>query len=240
MKIVVLAGGKVDETLRAQTGVEWRSELPYKGKGLLDHVLDALRPMGEVVVVGGPQRDDVTWTPGGDRFFDSFARGVAMGGEGQFLMASADIPFLTQEAVEDFIEHSRAFGATLSYPIVRVKDMEARFGGMARTSLKLKEGEFTGGNLFLVEGDMMRAVMPKMEAAYAARKNVLKLGQLLGLPTLAAILATKLLPGSVSVNRLETCIGKALGAPVKAIISEHPEIAADIDSSEHFAWLQTL
>jgi hypothetical protein len=86
----------------------------------------------------------------------------------------------------------------------------------------------------------MREVMPRMQAAYEARKNVVQLGRLLGAPTLLAILLAKVAPGLVSIGTLERRVGQSLGAPVKALISEFPEIAADIDSSDHFAWLQTL
>jgi len=240
MKIVVLANGKLSADLAAQTGLTWRSELPFRGRTFIDLVIEALRPIGEVVVVGGPDRTDVSHLPGGETFFESFSRGVSAGGEGKFMMASADLPFLSEESVRAFMQASESAGGAICYSIVNLKTMEHRYGGMHRTSMKLKEGEFTGGNLFYVDSAMMEKVMPRMEAAYQARKNVLKLGALLGLPTLVTIIASKLIPGSVSVTTLENRVGNALGAPVRAIISEYPEIAADIDSSEHFAWLNTL
>lgn len=240
MKLIILAGGKLDEAFAAQTGLEWRCDLKFQDESFLDIGIRCLRPFGEVVVVGGPRRDDVEWHEGGERFFDSFSRGVAAGGMGTFLMASADLPFLTSEAVSDFIEICQKDPAAIHYPIVNLETMGPRFGGMKRTSLRLREGEFTGGNLFFVDGAVMRKVMPRMEAAYQARKNVLKLGGLLGMPTLLAIIAAKVVPGSVSIRRLEQLVGESLGAPVRAIVSTFPEIAADIDSSEHFAWLQSL
>ncbi len=240
MKIVVLANGKLSPELATETGLTWRSELPFRGKTFIDLVIEALRPIGEVVVVGGPERSDVTHLPGGDTFFASFSRGVTAGGEGKFMMASADLPFLTEESVRSFIQASEAAGGAICYPIVNLKTMEHKYGGMKRTSMRLKEGEFTGGNLFYVDSAMMNLVMPRMEAAYQARKNVLKLGALLGLPTLLTIVASRLVPGSVSIAALEKRVGNALGAPVRAIVSDFPEIAADIDSSEHFAWLNTL
>ena len=240
MRLIVLAGGKLDAELSAKTGLEWRAELPFKGETFVDIVIRELRPFGEVVVVGGPRRKDVEWLEGGERFFDSFSKGVGAGGEGTFLMASVDLPFLTSESVSDFIDTCRMDHAAIHYPIVDLKSMGPKFGEMKRTSLRLKEGEFTGGNLFYVDGLTMRKVMPRMEAAYQARKNVMKLGSLLGMQTLLAIIAAKVVPGSVSISRLEHLVGQSLGAPVRAVISKFPEIAADIDSSDHFAWLQTL
>ncbi len=237
---MILAGGKLDADLQQLTGLTWRADLPFKGRPFVDIVVDAIRPVGDVVVIGGPERTDVEWRPGGERFFDSFVRGIDAGGEGQFLMASADLPFLTQASVEDFHSKCQDIKAAVIYSIVNVTEMDRVYPGMARTTMRLKEGTFTGGNLFCVNGTTMREVMPRMQAAYEARKNVVQLGRLLGAPTLLAILLAKVAPGLVSIGTLERRVGQSLGAPVKALISEFPEIAADIDSSDHFAWLQSL
>ncbi len=237
MKAIILAGGLLDESLAKETGRQWRCELPYKGRQFLDIVLDAMP--GEVTVIGGPPRHDVEWQEGGDRFIESFARGVQAGGQGRFLMASADLPFLTRESVMSFVGEDDQSSA-IQYPIVEMGTMRGAYGNMPRTTLKLREGEFTGGNLFLLDGQAMEAILPRMQQAYEARKNVLKLGRLLGFPTLLSLVQTKVFPGTVGIPQLETHVGKALRAKVRAVISTYPELAADIDSPEHFAWLKTL
>lgn len=233
MKSIILAGGRLDPVLAQQTGLAWRSELPFKGRTFLEIVREALP--GDIIVVGGAHAD----IPAGERFIESFARGVEAGGSGRFLMASADLPFLNKACVEGFIAHDDRESAII-YPIVELQKMDTKYPGMARTSLRLKEGEFTGGNLFLVDGEAMKSILPRMQKAYEARKNVLKLGQLLGFPTLLTLVKAKALPGSVSVSTLELRVGRALQTKVRAVISDYPELAADIDTLEHFAWLQSL
>jgi hypothetical protein len=62
----------------------------------------------------------------------------------------------------------------------------------------------------------------------------------LGFSTFLVVLRARFFPKWSPICGIEKVVGKALGAPVKAIICEHPEIAADIDNSRHFAWLKTL
>lgn len=237
MKAVILAGGRLDPDLAKETGLTWRSELPHRAREFLDIVIDAMP--GEVAIVGGPKRDDHDWREGGDRFIESFARGVEAGGEGRFLMASADLPFLTKVAINTLLEQDDGT-STIQYPIVNMARMNAAYPNMPRTKLRLKEGEFTGGNVFIVDGKGMETLLPIMQRAYEARKNVLKLGQILGFPTLLALVKTKLMPGSVAIPDLEARVGHALKTRVRAIISESPELAADVDTLEHFLWLKTL
>lgn len=240
MKVVILAGGRTDDQLRRETGIEWRCELPFQSKTFLEIGLQALQGYGDITVVGGPPRDDVHWEPGGESFFESFLQGMRAGGAEPFLLSSCDLPFLTAESVGDFLERTRERNAALHYPIVSLEATQARFPGMSRTSLKLKEGAFTGGNVFLIHGERVRPVIPLMERAYAARKSPIQLAAILGLPTLIQVAMVKLLPGSVSIPALERTIGRALKLDVAAVVSPYPEIATDIDSTEQYAWVQTL
>ncbi|MBL8061194.1 MAG: nucleotidyltransferase family protein [Chthonomonas sp.] len=237
MKAVILAGGRLDPDLAKETGLTWRSELPYQNQTFLDIVIEAMP--GEVAIVGGPRRDDHDWREGGERFIQSFARGIEAGGKGRFLMASADLPFLTKETIKTLLNQDDGV-STIQYPIVEMSRMNAAFPNMPRTKLKLKEGEFTGGNVFIVDGKGMETLLPIMQQAYDARKNVLKLGKILGFPTLLALVRAKLIPGSVAIPELEAKVGRALKTKVRAIISESPELAADVDTLEHFLWLKTL
>jgi len=237
MDVVLLAGGKLGPEFADVTQETLRALLPFEGRAMVDHVLDAVRHVGDVVLVGPVDRPGVRCIPAGEQFIHSLSAGLAEVRTDQFLMATTDLCFLTREAVDDFLARCES-GALLNYPVVPMDAAEARFPGMKRTTLKLKEGEFTGGNIAVVNTAMMRAALPKMEQAYEARKSVLKLGQIVGFKTLVTLVVGKLIPGSVSLLQLEQQISRALGGKVRGIQTPFAEIGADVDTLEQFLALE--
>ena len=72
--------------------------------------------------------------------------------------------------------------AEIYYPIVDVKFFDAKFPGGKRTTQQLKEGTFTGGNVFIVCPDSVLKNKPRIEAVIRDRKSPAKLVMLFGLP----------------------------------------------------------
>jgi CTP:molybdopterin cytidylyltransferase MocA len=88
--------------------------------------------------------------PGGETLVDTLLNGVAAlaPDETRLLVATADIPFLTPDAVRDLLQRADAIGGTdFAYPIVEAARCREQFPEMKRTTLKIKEGEFTGAIL---------------------------------------------------------------------------------------------
>ncbi|MES2461822.1 MAG: hypothetical protein V4671_14655, partial [Armatimonadota bacterium] len=94
--------------------------------------------------------------------------------ETRLLVATADVPFLTPEAVTDLLQRADAMGgnADFGYPIVEAARCRERFPEMKRTTLRIKEGEFTGGNLVLLNPAFLREHQQVIRDAYARRKDV--------------------------------------------------------------------
>lgn len=233
MDIVVLAGGKTSPEMEQLTGVKCRAELPYQGRRMVDIVLDAVRHLGTPIVVGEVEIEGAQQVPSGDRFVQSLANGLERVQSQAFLLVTSDLPFLTSAAVDHFLEHADP-SALLTYPIIPMKEAEKLFPDMPRTTYKLREGTFTGGNIALLNTSLIRAQIPRMEEAYANRKSVLKLGKMLGPMTLLTLLIGKLVPKSVTIGGLERAIGKALGGPVKAVVTPFAGVGCDIDNAEQY------
>ena len=96
------------------------------------------------------------------------------------LVVTSDIPFLTASAVEDFVEQALASEADFCYPIIPIAVCLAKFPQMQRTTLKVQEGTFTGGNLMLLNPAVVTEHRETILRAYAARKRPLQLGGMLG------------------------------------------------------------
>ena len=242
---VVLAGGKAKPDLVALTGQTVRALATVNGKTLLRHVVDAMRAAencGPITVVGNvPPSDDYACLPDGGGFVENIFAGLNAYVDAPFvLISTSDLPFLTGESVADFIrgaaELANTSGAGMIYSIVSVARCYERFPGIKRTARKLREGEFTGGNLVLARPQFMLEQRPHLAAAYAARKSPLRLAGIMGWDTIGRLLVSQLIaPGLLTLPYLEGRASRVLGGPVRAFLSDYPEVATDLDRPSDFA-----
>ena len=236
---MILAGGKCEPALAEETMVEYRAQVPYLGRSMVEIVLAAVEPLGDPILVGGPEGMHQRQIEGGASFVESMKRGLAEVKTETFLLVTVDLPCLTTAAVEDFLNRCDP-SVALNYPIISVQDCEREFPGMKRTTLKLKEGEFTGGNLGMMRTDLMHKALPILEKAYGYRKSPVKLAGLVGFGTLGRILLAKFAPSSLDIPTLEKKVGSFLGVQVKAIVIPFAEIGADIDNLSQYKSLIAL
>jgi len=234
---VILAGGRLGPEWKAGSDLTFRSELPIRDRRMVDVVIEAVAAWGQPVIVGGPPA--LATVEAGASFIESLSRGLSQVTTEQFLLVTADLPFLTAEAVAGFLDGCDA-EAMLNYPIIPVDRCEAAYPGMPRTTLKLAEGRFTGGNMSLMRTDLMRRELPKMEEAYALRKRPLALAAMVGYGTLARVLLGQWMPALVPIRSLEAAVTRMLGAQVRGIVVDSPAIGADIDTPEQYAQAQKL
>ncbi len=238
---LVLAGGRCPPDLQLAAGVEKRAHLPFRGRLLIDWVLDALTGsacIGEIVVVGDlPARDSYVLAPEGDTFLESIRNGLEKVSGENVLLVSGDIPFLTVQAVEQFCEEAVASGADMCYAIVPREVCQAEFPTVKRTYVKLREGVFTGGNIVYGRVEFFRSNWERLQAAYGARKKPIKLASIMGFGTLLRFGIGQLLPYVFPLRSAEKAVSRLLGGRVQAIISPHSGVGTDIDSMEHWAAL---
>lgn len=235
---VVLGGGGGDALSRA-AGVPAKALVPFHGRPLASYVLGAVQGssrVGQVVYVGEAtpeitsQADRVL--PAKDTFLGSFSAGVeaalTLAPDSPVLVLSADLPWLTGVALDDFVSTAEASGAALTYPIIRREVALAQFPGQARTFVKLKDGHFTGGNVMLLAAEAVPVLLPFIERAYQGRKNPLALARLFGLDFII-----RLALGRLEVAAVEARAAHILGVRVKALPTPHAGIGADVDKPEH-------
>jgi hypothetical protein len=129
------------------------------------------------------------------------------------------MPDVTTEDLTDVVART-PIDAEIAYPIIPLAACEAKYPGVARTSLRLREGTFTGGNVAVMHTESMRRSMAQMELAYVARKSPVKLAAILGFGTL-----------------LRVILGRA--APQTLPITHAAALGTDMDKPEQYAaWLK--
>lgn len=234
---VLLCGGKVPASLVSYC--RHRALLRVNGQLLLSSLLNTLQNTpqisGCVVVAPEDALSELTelpaiLSPAGDKLVETMRSGVQALSElplTHILFVTGDIPLVTSQGMQVFLDDCFASEAALCYPIIPRQACEARFPGSYRTYVKIRDGVFTGGNAILCSCENLSAIYEIVEALYVARKNPLQLAKILGWSTVA-----RMLTGQLTLSYLEKVASRLINAPVRAIITSHAEIGFDVDKED--------
>ncbi|MBC8450010.1 MAG: nucleotidyltransferase family protein [Chloroflexi bacterium] len=242
---LILAGApETPDPLAVAEGVPRKVLMDVGGRPMLRWVLQALRAsgrLGHLIVLGGEPQDiagiagpaECLPVQGGllDKVLAGLQRVVALHPQAEWaLFACGDVPLLTPEAVNWFIDACLAEEADLYYPVVEQAVMEGDFPGSARTYVSLREGRFCGGDAVLVRVHVALARQDLLRELMERRKSPLRQARLVGIVPLLKLLSRRL-----SIAEAERIGGRALGVRGKAIISSYAELAMDVDKPHHLA-----
>ncbi len=243
MKAVVLAGSAENE-LTVQEKVNNKSFIKLGEKTVIGYVLDALTQVKDIteILVVGPPKDleklqefySFTIVPEEgsitDNIYAPYKAGLL---KGYFLLVTGDIPLLTVKCVEDFISQCRPYTFDFYYSIIAKEVSEEKYPSIKRTYVPLKEGTFTGGNIFLGRAEILKETLPRAEALIDLRKSPVKIIMKLGVPFLI-----KFFLKSLTIKDLVKRLEDILGIEGKAVITEYPEIGTDLDKSRDLAFFR--
>jgi len=243
---VVLAGGAPDAVAALSPGVPNKCFLPVAGQTLVGRTLAALRSVPEIgrIVAVAPASarendalrlaDEVR--PDGARIAESLRSGLAGSAPGELvLVSSADLPVLTRAALEEFLDLAQRSSADLVYACVERETHVARFPGVPHTWAHLREGTFCGGGCLALRPRVFPALERFLDRLGSARKNPLALASIFGYDVLARYALRAL-----SIPAAERRASRLLGAPVRAAVCTHPEIAVNVDRPSDVALAECI
>ncbi len=238
---VVLAGSspKESDPLAGYTLGRPKGLLPIAGRPMMAYVVEALagsRYIQNIIVVGLPPEDrpplpvPVTHLPPHGDLFSNAEAGInhAMSMNPDLdgiVVSSADIPLLTPDIVDRFIEDCLRTDHDVYYGVVERSVMEGRFPTSRRSYVHLREGDFAGGDMILVRPGAMRANRDLWRQVAEARKSALSQARILGgiWPVL------RLLARRMSLAEAERRASRALNVRGRAVICRDPEVGMDVD-----------
>jgi GTP:adenosylcobinamide-phosphate guanylyltransferase len=142
----------------------------------------------------------------------------------EMLLVTSDIPMITVEAIEDFIDRSRLQNVDLCYSIVEKKVNDEKYPGVKRTYARLWDGQFTGGNVFYFNPEIKDKCRSFVDNMLKYRKNPAKMARILGF-----IFLIRLALGILTIKAIQKKCEKLLGIKCAAVISPYPEISNDVD-----------
>jgi len=231
---IILAGKSENQLIGERT----KGLIDIKGKPMISYVMDALKESGminKILIIGDhgdlsrmvvPHEVEVIDDRGS--ILDNVITSVEyFNKDHRILIVTCDIPFLTVEAVNDFVEKSLKSHADICYPIIEKNVCESKYPLAKRTYAKLKEGTFTGGNMILLNPKVLDRCIPKAKDMINYRKNPMKMSRVLGVSFLL-----KLSMGILTIGSVEKRVEKLLGIKPKAIITQYAEIGNDVDKPE--------
>lgn len=243
---VLLAGSPNNGPLQDVSTSRYEATIPMGGRPMFSFVLDALRGsdrIGQIVIVGPPELEryinhpDTRLVPMMQGLMDNIAEGFAALGmpDAPVLVATSDIPLLTVAALDDFLTQCGTMEADIYYPVVSEQTVSQVFPGVKRTYVRLKDGQFTGGNISIFRPSVFAQCRAKGEEFTLYRKKPLKLAMVVGSGFLVRFVV-----GALSLADAEEKITGLVGVRGRVIVSEYPEIAVDVDKPSDYHLVKSL
>ncbi|TDX51271.1 NTP transferase domain-containing protein [Orenia marismortui] len=238
---IVLAGAKNNGDLSKISKEKYEALIEINGKKMIKYLLDTLDDTDLIdnIIVVGPEemsKEKIDkFIPCQNSLLGNIKLGLQTAKSPYSLIFTADIPLITVEAIHQFLAKCDGDKAAFYYPVIRKEFMEISFPNSKRTYCTLEEGVFTGGNIFLVNNEVLLRQEDILSKILNWRKKPWKLAYLLGFKFII-----KLLSGNLSINLIEEEIYKLTGYTGKAIILDYPEVGFDIDKPEHFNLIEEL
>lgn len=241
---VILAGGReTGELNKFIKDSDLKPLIDIRGKTVLEMVLDSVVEVEEfslILITGPPElKEHVDFNMDNRIRFVENRGSVVDGMKSAYdysedgaepIFFTSDIPLITTMNIKSFIERINHSEADAIYLFVPKNSFEREFKEPGRTFFKLKEGEFSGGDMGYVSKFAFQQAIPVLENLHERRKNTGMLVKLLGLKYSIKFVIKKL-----SIIEIEARIKKILGINVKFMIFDDPRVAMDIDKTKHLS-----
>lgn len=240
MDCIIIAGGIAgpEDPLYPYTQGKPKALLDINGRTMLERVVDALenaRYVDEIVVVGLGSDLGMRFPRPVHHLPDQGSLvGNAIAGiqwlmqhkpdTDRVLLCSADIPAITGELIDKFIEMCRPFDKAVYYTFITQEVMEARFPTSKRTYVKLTDASIAGGDVVLAQADLAESHHELWVALSNARKHAWQIARIVGLR-----LMIKLLLRRLSIADIEATGQRIIGRPIKVILCPYAELGMDVD-----------
>jgi len=242
MDAVLLAGGGKCPADDSLCPGQYRALLDIDGKPMMQYIIDALQQSGKIekiYIVGNKEayeplfsgKENIKLLPDNGGIVANVAAGMEKCTPGFVLLATIDIPLITGETVNKFIDECLLTPEyRFFYPIIEQSVNEKAFPDTKRTYFRMKEGNYTGGNIVLIHTDLLTTHRAKFEDLLTHRKSAAKMALDIGIITLV-----KMLLGKLPLAEAEERACKALQVKGRALVSFTPEICLDVDKPSDLA-----
>lgn len=146
------------------------------------------------------------------------------------VILTTDLPFIEGKNIQAFLD-ACPDNADICVPLISKEEYLDRFPGAGGTFVKLQDGQWTLGCIYLVKPDVFLKILPEVERVVANRKKVFSMAKLLGFGFLWKVLTRSITVDQV-VRKVETIIGCRF-----ALVKGGPaEFAYDVDDGDDYEY----
>lgn len=244
---LVFAGGKTGPAFAAAAGVVdapgGRSLADINGQPMVEYVLQALQQaesVDRVILVAPsgfpdqPNADELLYADAD--LVGNIAVGLARcTGAAHVLLVTADIPFLTPEAIDDYVRVCLEANVDVCYAAIPAEECEKRFPGMRRTYLRTRAGVFTGGNVVLQRTAVFDRQAAMLRVARARRKSPAFLAKMIGWGNLLKLLTRRL-----ELEDIAEAASRLIGVRCKLVVTPWAELGSDVDKPDDLVLARSI
>jgi GTP:adenosylcobinamide-phosphate guanylyltransferase len=236
LTVLVLAGQRegAPDAMAARAGVSLKALIPVGGIPMLRRVIEALRSrpeIGRIIVsaerddlfAGWPEQKNILTRRSEGSPSRSAAAILAEFGT-PLLITTADHALLTGEMLGYFLEQAPALDVVAG--VARADVIRAAYPETIRTWIKLRDGDFTGCNLFLLQSPRAAGVVDFWRRLEQQRKSPLSMARMIGPLTLLRYVLRLL-----SMQDALALLGQRTGARLAVVSLPFAEAAIDIDKT---------
>ncbi|HOV68773.1 MAG TPA: nucleotidyltransferase family protein [Clostridia bacterium] len=237
MNVVLLAGGNSKQFFK--DCIVYKSLAVIAGKPMVRWVAEAFdgsESIDRICVIGPKaQLEDalsdlkkIEVLDGSDELLDNIEAGLRyFEHDRRVMIASADIPMITEEMVTWLAHEFESRNEDFIYPIISKAYTTSRFPNMRRTYVHLREGEFTGGNISCVRPAAVFNSFDLIAKLIKYRKRPDKTASLLGMRFVMGLVT-----GRMTIPEIEKRVYEISGITAVALKCPFPEVGSDVDSAD--------
>lgn len=236
--VLIMAGASNNGSLQETSSEKYEAMIKLCDRPMVEYVLAQARlaTLTNKIALIGPQKDLKTglavqadfYLNQGNSFLENLISGLSSLNQNKMvLLLTADIPLITAEALDDFIQQSLNKKGDGFYPLIRKELCEREYPGIQRTYIRLKDGTYTGGNIALINPRVIFKNKERLEKVFLYRKQTWKLSRLLGFA-----FTFRFAIGRLSLQQVEKKILNATNIKAIGVKTEYAEIGFDIDKPQ--------
>jgi len=238
----ITAGGLITGEFARIAGTTIKALIKIDGRSILERTIEALKScesIGTVTLIAPAEVQSLPDACHADTFIEAHASGVENILRGlehhrndeRVVLCTSDLPFIHAHAIGEFLVRCPG-DAQLCYPIFERGEIGPAMRPGVPSYIKLKDGHFTGGSLFLLHVGMSLARIHEIGKSFNARKSAVAMAMRLG-----PVMVIKFLLGLCTSEDLLERAGQIMGGRCAGIRGCDPVITIDIDdeAAYHFA-----
>ena len=232
---LILAGIKEKGPLEIAENVDNKALIMINNRPMIDYIVDALNNsenIDRILVVGpknelhpyiGKKVDEILNS--GNSILENMEIGLNFfNSADNLLLLTSDIPLITPDAIDEFLEICTKRKAYIGYPIITKENIVKKYPETKRTYVKMKEGIFCGGNIVFFKPEVFFQKKELIKELYDNRKANWKNAKILGFKFII-----KFLFKTLTLDEIEKKVTEIVGYKSVAVKISHPEIMIDLD-----------